>query len=65
MSLWDKFRSRTVVYGGTSALAIILVAGILIFAILLGNRYSLRWDLTRNQSQSLSPVSSRSHPRGQ
>ena len=57
MSLWEKFQSRTVVYGGTSALAIILVAGILIFAILLGNRYSLRWDLTRNQSHSLSPVS--------
>ena len=57
MSLWEKFQSRTVVYGGTSALAILLVAGILVFAILLGNRYSLRWDLTRNQSNSLSPVS--------
>ena len=57
MSLWEKFQSRTVVYGGASALAIILVTGILIFAVLLGNRYSLRWDLTRNQSHSLSPVS--------
>jgi ABC-type uncharacterized transport system involved in gliding motility auxiliary subunit len=57
VSLWEKFRSRTVVYGGTSALAILLVAGILVFAILLGTRYSLRWDLTRNQSQSFSAVS--------
>jgi ABC-type uncharacterized transport system involved in gliding motility auxiliary subunit len=57
VSLWEKFQSRTVVYGGTSALAILLVAGILVFAVLLGSRYSLRWDLTRNQSQSLSAVS--------
>ena len=57
MNLWDKFRSRPVVYGGTSALAILLVAGILVFVVLLGNRYSLRWDLTRNQSHSLSGVS--------
>ena len=57
MSLWEKFQSRPVVYGGTSALAILLVAGILVFVILLGTRYSLRWDLTRNQSQSLSTVS--------
>lgn len=57
MSLWEKFRSRPVVYGGTAALSIVLVAGILVFIILLGNRYSLRWDLTRNQSHSLSAVS--------
>jgi ABC-type uncharacterized transport system involved in gliding motility auxiliary subunit len=57
VSLWEKFQSRTVVYGGTSALAILLVAGILVFVILLGTRYSLRWDLTRNQSHSLSTVS--------
>lgn len=57
MTLWDKLQSRTVVYGGTSALAILLVAGILVFAVLLGTRYSLRWDLTRNQSHTLSAVS--------
>ena len=57
MSLRDKFRNRTVVYGGTSALAVLLVAGILIFVVLLANRYSLRWDLTRYQSHSLSPAS--------
>ncbi len=57
MSLWEKFQSRPLIYGGTSALAVLLVAGILIFAVLLGNRYSLRWDLTRRQSHSLSAVS--------
>jgi ABC-type uncharacterized transport system involved in gliding motility auxiliary subunit len=57
VSLWEKFQSRTMVYGGASALAILLVAGILVFVILLGNRYSLRWDLTQNRSHSLSPVS--------
>jgi ABC-type uncharacterized transport system involved in gliding motility auxiliary subunit len=57
VSLWEKFQSRTLFYGGTSALAILLVAGILVFIVLLGTRHSLRWDLTRNQSQSLSTVS--------
>lgn len=57
MNLWEKFQNRTVVYGGTSALAILLVAGILIFIVLLGTRYSLRWDVTRYQSHSLSAVS--------
>jgi ABC-type uncharacterized transport system involved in gliding motility auxiliary subunit len=57
VSLWEKFQSRTVVYGGTSALAVLLVAGILILIVLLGDRYSLRWDLTRYQSHSLSAVS--------
>jgi ABC-type uncharacterized transport system involved in gliding motility auxiliary subunit len=33
-----------------------LVAGILIFVNLLANRYFLRWDLTRDQSQSLTAV---------
>lgn len=57
MTLWEKLQSRTVVYGGSSALAILLMAGILVFAVLLGTRYSLRWDLTRYQSHSLSAVS--------
>ncbi|MGQ9689079.1 MAG: GldG family protein [Desulfobaccales bacterium] len=57
MNLWEKFQSRTLVYGGSAALSILLVAGILVFIILLGNRYSLRWDLTRSQSHSLSAVS--------
>jgi ABC-type uncharacterized transport system involved in gliding motility auxiliary subunit len=57
VSLWEKFQSRTVVYGGSAALAVVLVAGILVFIILLGNRWSLRWDLTRSQSHSLSAVS--------
>jgi len=57
VSLWQKFQNRTVIYGGTSALAVLLVAGILLFIVVLGNRYSLRWDLTRYQSHSLSAVS--------
>jgi ABC-type uncharacterized transport system involved in gliding motility auxiliary subunit len=57
VSLWEKLKSRPVVYGGTSALAVLLVAGILIFIVLLGDRYSFRWDLTRYQSHSLSAVS--------
>lgn len=57
MNLWEKFQNRTVVYGGSSALAILLVAGILIFIVLLANRYSLRWDLSRYKSHSLSAVS--------
>jgi ABC-type uncharacterized transport system involved in gliding motility auxiliary subunit len=57
VSLWEKFQSRSVVYGGASALAVLLVAGILVFIVLLGTRYSLKWDLTRNQSHSLSAVS--------
>jgi ABC-type uncharacterized transport system involved in gliding motility auxiliary subunit len=52
----QKLSRRTLVYGTSSAAAILLVAGILIFMNLLTNRYFLRWDLTRNQSQSLSAV---------
>ncbi len=57
MNLWERFQSRTVVYGGSAALSVLLVAGILVFVILLGNRHSLRWDLTRSQSHTLSAVS--------
>jgi ABC-type uncharacterized transport system involved in gliding motility auxiliary subunit len=45
-----------VVYGTSSALGVLLVAGILVVAALLANRYHLRWDLTRGQSQSLRHV---------
>ena len=57
MSLREKFQNRTLFYGGSSAVAVLLVAGILVFLVLLGNRYSLRWDLTRGKSHSLSAVS--------
>ncbi len=56
MSWTDKLSKRTLVYGTSSAAAVILVAGILIFVNLLSRRYFLRWDLTRGQSQSLSAV---------
>lgn len=57
MNLWERWRSRTLVYGGSSAAAILLVAGILIFVVLLADRYTLRFDLTRDRSHSLSEVS--------
>ena len=57
MSLREKFQTRTMVYGMSSAMAVLLVAGILVFVVLLGSRYSLRWDLTRDKSHSLSAVS--------
>lgn len=57
MSLREKFQTRTLVYGTGAAAAVLLLAGILVFVVLLGNRYSLRWDLTRDQSHSLSAVS--------
>lgn len=52
-NLWKK---RAVVYGGGSAAAVLLVVGILVVAAMLADRYYLRWDLSRGQSQSLSPV---------
>jgi ABC-type uncharacterized transport system involved in gliding motility auxiliary subunit len=36
--------------------AALLMVGILVVAAMLANRYHLRWDLTRDQSQSLSAV---------
>jgi len=57
VSLWQRFQTRTLIYGASTAAAVLLLAGILVFVVLLGNRYSLRWDLTRGQSHSLSAVS--------
>lgn len=56
MSQPKKLSKRTLVYGAGSATAVILVVGILIFIGLLSNRYFARWDLTPDQSQSLSAV---------
>ena len=56
MSQTAKISKRTLIYGTSSAAAVILVAGILVFIGLLSNRYFLRWDLTRDQSQSLTAV---------
>jgi ABC-type uncharacterized transport system involved in gliding motility auxiliary subunit len=53
----DRFKKRQVLYGAGSALSVVLVVGILILASLFANWHQLRWDVTREQSQSLSPRS--------
>jgi len=50
--LWKK---RAMVYGGGTAAAVLLVVGILVVAAMLSDRYYVRWDLSRGQSQSLTP----------
>jgi ABC-type uncharacterized transport system involved in gliding motility auxiliary subunit len=52
----DLISRRPLIYGTGSALSVGLLLGILVFVGLLAHRYPLRWDLTRNQSQSLSPL---------
>ncbi|MEW6660641.1 MAG: Gldg family protein [Thermodesulfobacteriota bacterium] len=56
MSWRDLLQKRAVVYGGSSAAAVILVAGILVVLALLSTRFSYRWDLTQDSSQSLTAV---------
>lgn len=56
MSWRDLLQKRALVYGGSSAAAVILVAGILVVVALLGNRFSYRWDVTTDRSQSLTAV---------
>jgi ABC-type uncharacterized transport system involved in gliding motility auxiliary subunit len=46
-----------VLYGAGTALSVLLVVGILVLVSLLANWHSQRWDVTRGQTQSLSPVS--------
>jgi ABC-type uncharacterized transport system involved in gliding motility auxiliary subunit len=53
----DFFQKRSLVYGGSSAAAVVLVAGILVLAGLLAHRFPHRWDITKDQSQSLTAVS--------
>ncbi|MDD2901491.1 MAG: GldG family protein [Syntrophales bacterium] len=57
MSWRDLFHRRTLIYGGSSAASVILVVGILVLAGLLANRFPLRWDVTKDKSQSLTPMS--------
>lgn len=57
MSWGNPFKKRHVLYGAGSALSVLLVVGILLLASLLANWHPLRWDVTREQTQSLSPVS--------
>lgn len=51
----DRRRQRWL-YSTGSAATVVIVLGILIFLALLGERYSWRWDLTADKSQSLSQV---------
>jgi len=53
----DRFQSRNVRYGAGSVASVLLVAGILCLASWLANWHPMRWDITREQTQSLSPVS--------
>jgi len=53
----DLFNKRTLIYGGSSLAAVVLVAGILVVIALLGNRFSYRWDTTPDKAQSLTTVS--------
>ena len=57
MSWRDLFQRRSLVYGGSSAAAVVLVAGILVMAGLLAHRFPYRWDITKDKSQSLTAVS--------
>jgi ABC-type uncharacterized transport system involved in gliding motility auxiliary subunit len=53
----DSFQKRKVLYGAGSVVSVVLVLGILVVVSLLANWFPRRWDTTRAQSQSLSPVS--------
>ena len=44
-------------YGAGSVVSVLLVVGILVLVSLLANWHPMRWDITREQTQSLSPVS--------
>jgi ABC-type uncharacterized transport system involved in gliding motility auxiliary subunit len=57
VSWGDRFKKRQLLYGAGSALSVVLVVGILLLASLLANWHPMRWDITREQTQSLSPVS--------
>ena len=56
MSWRDLLQKRSLVYGGSSAAAVLLVTGILVVVALMANRYSYRWDLTRDKNQSLTAM---------
>jgi len=53
----DRFQKRRVMYGAGSAASVLLVLGILVLASLLATWRPMRWDITSEQTQSLSPVS--------
>jgi ABC-type uncharacterized transport system involved in gliding motility auxiliary subunit len=53
----DRLPKRNVLYGAGSVASVLLVLGILFLISLLANWYPQRWDITREKTQSLSPVS--------
>jgi ABC-type uncharacterized transport system involved in gliding motility auxiliary subunit len=52
----EKLKKRSLIYGGGSVAAALLVLGILVFVGLLSQRFSWRLDITPEKSQSLSPI---------
>jgi ABC-type uncharacterized transport system involved in gliding motility auxiliary subunit len=52
----DRFQKRNVLYGAGSVASVLLVLGILFLVALLTSWHPMRWDTTREQTQSLSPV---------
>ncbi len=56
MNWLNQFKERKVIYGAGSLVSVLLVLGILIVVGLLADWHQLRWDLTKGQTQSLSPV---------
>ncbi len=56
MSWRDLLQRRSLVYGGSSAAAVLLVTGILVVVALMANRFSYRWDLTKDRNQSLTAM---------
>ncbi|MHB8070047.1 MAG: GldG family protein [Desulfobaccales bacterium] len=56
MSWRDLLQKRSLVYGGSSAAAVLLVTGILVVVALMANRFSYRWDLTKDRNQSLTAM---------
>ncbi len=47
---------RKILYGSGSAASVIIVLAILVFLAFLGERYSWRWDVNTDQSQSLAKI---------
>ena len=56
VSWGDRLHNRNVMYGAGSVASVLLVAGILVLVSLLANWQPMRLDTTRDQTQSLSPV---------
>ena len=57
MSWRDRFQNRRMRYGAGSVVSVLLVVGILGLAALLAGWHPMRWDITLEKTQSLSPAS--------